>query len=177
MNATAHHFYFFLRSITVHLGVQNLMWHFHMCVYNQFVVLNYNVLTQCFLPHNAKLLWCSIHCGMSDKHIGVMPGCHLVSGGSVSSVCMWGMLLAWAAYMSSTHLSFLVCACEGTGALTLRGQCCEVVRVWDPTSAQAGWYRSRPRCIAPLLPDLGECWQRPSHTGSMIVKLGDMVEG
>ena len=103
------------------LGVQNPMWHFHMCVYSRYVVLSYNILTQCFLPHNAKLSWRSVHCGVSDERVGVAPGCRLESGGSVSSLCAWGMSLAWAARMSSTHSSFLVCACEGTGALTLRG--------------------------------------------------------
>ena len=101
------------------LGVQNPMWHFHMCVYSRYVVLSYDILTQCFLPHNAKLSWCSIHCGVSDECIGVVPGCHLVSGGSMSFLCAWGMMLMWAAYMLSTHLSFLVCAYEGTGILML----------------------------------------------------------
>ena len=110
-----------LKSITVRLGVQNPMWHFHMCVYKRCVVLSCNILTQCFLPHNAKLSWRSVHCGVSDERVGVAPGCRLELGGSVSSLCAWGMSLAWAARMSSTHSSFLVCACEGTGALTLRG--------------------------------------------------------
>ena len=114
-------FFFFLRSIIMHLRVQNPMWHFHMCVYSQYVVLSYNILTQCFLPHNAKLLYCSVHCGVSDECISVVLGCHLVSGGSMSSLCAWGMMLAWAAHISSTHLSFLVCTYEGTGTLMLRG--------------------------------------------------------
>ena len=51
------------------------------------------------------------------------------------------------------------------------------VRVGDPTSAQAGGYRSLPRCIAPLLPDPGKCWQRPGRTGRMITKPHDLAEG
>ena len=79
--------FFFFKSITVRLGVQNPMWHFHMCVYKRCVVLSCNILTQCFLPHNAKLSWRSVHCGVSDERVGVAPGCRLVSGESVSSVC------------------------------------------------------------------------------------------
>ena len=51
------------------------------------------------------------------------------------------------------------------------------VRVGDPTSAQAGGYRSLPRCIAPLLPDPGKCWQRLSCTGRMIPKPRDLAKG
>ena len=85
-------------------------------------------LTQYFLPHNARLLWRSIYCGVNDKRVSVMPGCCLVSGGGTSSVCTWGMTLMWAARMSSKHSSFIVCACRGAaGALTLRGYCCGIV--------------------------------------------------
>ena len=51
------------------------------------------------------------------------------------------------------------------------------VRVGNPTSAQAGGYRSLLRCIAPLLPDLGKRWQRPGHTGRMIPKPCDLAKG
>ena len=51
------------------------------------------------------------------------------------------------------------------------------VRVGDPTSAQAGGYRSLLRCIAPLLPDSGKRWQRPGCTGRMIPKPRDLAEG
>ena len=51
------------------------------------------------------------------------------------------------------------------------------VRVGDPTSAQVGGYRSLPRCIAPLLPDPGKCWQRPGCMGRMIPKPCDLTEG
>ena len=52
-----------------------------------------------------------------------------------------------------------------------------VVRVGNPTSAQAGGYRSLPRCIAPLLPDPGKCWQRLGRMGRMIPKPRDLAEG
>ena len=51
------------------------------------------------------------------------------------------------------------------------------VRVGDPTSAQAGGYRSLLRCIAPLLPDPGKRWQRPSRMGRMIPKPHDLAKG
>ena len=84
-------------------------------------------LTQYFLPHNARLSWRSVYCGVNDERVGVAPGCHLVSGGGASSVCTWGTTLAWAARMSSKHSSFIVCACGGAaGVLTLRGYCCGI---------------------------------------------------
>ena len=62
------------------------------------------------------------------------------------------------------------------GVEWVEGKWCSV-RVWDPTSAQAGGYRSLLRCIAPLLPDPGKCWQRPGCTGRMIPKPRDLTKG
>ena len=53
----------------------------------------------------------------------------------------------------------------------------QAVRVGDPTSAQAGGCRSLLRCIAPLLPDPGKPWQRPSRTGRMIPTPRDLSKG
>ena len=98
----------------------------------------------------------------------VVEGKHL---GNVIDVSTLGVL----APFLEPFIEFPVCHFAGMHLSDCLYLC--LVRVGNPTSAQAGGYRSLLQCIAPLLPDPGKCWQRPSHTGRMILKPCDLVKG